>query len=87
MKSLSLLSLLSFIFGTLHAQEAGLVAAWNFDKIEKTEIVKPLERRKIPSPEVVADPQASKIVIGRIALDKLTALAELAEVRYVAPTQ
>jgi hypothetical protein len=28
------------------------VAQWNFDNVEKNEIVKPLERRKIPSPEI-----------------------------------
>ena len=48
MKDIALLLLLPFISGTLQAQ----IAAWHFDKIEKTEIVKPLERRKIPSPEV-----------------------------------
>jgi hypothetical protein len=35
--------------------------------------------------EVVADPKSAKLVIGRIALDKLAALAELGEVRYIAP--
>ncbi|HKP12475.1 MAG TPA: hypothetical protein VJZ91_10210, partial [Blastocatellia bacterium] len=35
--------------------------------------------------EVVAEPKSAKLVIGRIALDKLAALAEVAEVRYVAP--
>jgi hypothetical protein len=28
------------------------VAQWNFDTIEKNEVIKPLERRKIPSPEI-----------------------------------
>ncbi|MEY4541899.1 MAG: hypothetical protein RLZZ306_3656, partial [Bacteroidota bacterium] len=28
------------------------VAQWNFDSVEKNEVVKPLERRKIPSPEI-----------------------------------
>ncbi|HJQ22802.1 MAG TPA: VIT and VWA domain-containing protein [Blastocatellia bacterium] len=35
--------------------------------------------------EVVADPKSAKLIIGRIALDKLAALAEAAEVRYIAP--
>jgi Ca-activated chloride channel homolog len=35
--------------------------------------------------EVVLDPQTSKLVIGRIAIEKLAALTELKEVRYVAP--
>jgi hypothetical protein len=35
--------------------------------------------------EVIAEPKTAKLVIGRIALDKLTAIAELSEVRYVAP--
>ncbi|HKQ08551.1 MAG TPA: VIT and VWA domain-containing protein [Blastocatellia bacterium] len=35
--------------------------------------------------EVVADPKSAKLIIGRIALDKLAALAELGEVRYIAP--
>lgn len=52
MKKQILLALLSAITATLQGQEKGLVAEWTFDKIEKTEIVKPLERRKIPSPEI-----------------------------------
>ena len=28
------------------------VASWNFDVVEKNEVIKPLERRKIPSPEI-----------------------------------
>jgi Concanavalin A-like lectin/glucanases superfamily len=28
------------------------VAQWNFDSVEKNEVIKPLERRKIPSPEI-----------------------------------
>lgn len=35
--------------------------------------------------EIVLNPKTAKLVIGRIAVDKLTALAELATVRYVAP--
>ena len=35
--------------------------------------------------EVLLDPKSTKLVIGRIALDKLEALAELKQVRYLAP--
>ncbi|HXG66206.1 MAG TPA: hypothetical protein VNO70_13980, partial [Blastocatellia bacterium] len=35
--------------------------------------------------EVVLDPKTAKLVIGRVPLDKLAALAELGVVRYVAP--
>ncbi|MGI8997705.1 MAG: VWA domain-containing protein, partial [Pyrinomonadaceae bacterium] len=35
--------------------------------------------------EVILDPQSAKLIIGRITIDKLSALAELKAVRYVAP--
>ena len=35
--------------------------------------------------EVVLDPKSSKIIIGRVPIEKLAALAELKTVRYVAP--
>jgi Ca-activated chloride channel homolog len=35
--------------------------------------------------EVVLDPKTAKVVIGRLAVDKLAAIAELKWVRYVAP--
>ena len=35
--------------------------------------------------EVIAEPKASKLIIARVALERLAALAEVAEVRYVAP--
>jgi Uncharacterized protein containing a von Willebrand factor type A (vWA) domain len=35
--------------------------------------------------EVIADSKTAKLVIGRVALDKLAAIAELSEVRYLAP--
>jgi Ca-activated chloride channel family protein len=35
--------------------------------------------------EVIAEPKASKLILARVALDRLAALAEVAEVRYVAP--
>jgi len=35
--------------------------------------------------EVILDPAASKLLIGRLPLEKLEALAELAAVKYIAP--
>jgi Ca-activated chloride channel homolog len=35
--------------------------------------------------EVVLDPKSSKLVIGRVAIDKVQTLAELSFVRYIAP--
>jgi hypothetical protein len=35
--------------------------------------------------EVVLDPKSAKLVIGRLPIEKLAALAELKAVRYVAP--
>jgi Ca-activated chloride channel family protein len=44
-----------------------------------------LEELKKLGFEVVLDPQSAKMVIGRIALDKLAALAEVKAVRYISP--
>ena len=35
--------------------------------------------------EVVLDPKTAKMIIGRLPIDKLAALAELKSVRYIAP--
>jgi hypothetical protein len=35
--------------------------------------------------EVVLDPKTAKMIIGRLPLEKLAALAELKSVRYIAP--
>jgi hypothetical protein len=35
--------------------------------------------------EVVLDPKTAKMIIGRLPIEKLAALAELKSVRYVAP--
>ncbi|HEX8853039.1 MAG TPA: hypothetical protein VF754_06105, partial [Pyrinomonadaceae bacterium] len=51
--------------------------------VEKTPEV--LEKLKALGFEVVLDPQSSKMVIGRIALEKLSELTELDEVRYISP--
>lgn len=44
-----------------------------------------LEELKKLGFEVVLDPQSAKMVIGRIALDKLAALGEVKAVRYISP--
>jgi Ca-activated chloride channel family protein len=35
--------------------------------------------------EVILDPQSSKLIVGRLPIEKLAALAELSSVKYVAP--
>jgi hypothetical protein len=35
--------------------------------------------------EAILDPQSSKLIIGRLSVNKLAALAELPAVRYIAP--
>ena len=44
-----------------------------------------LERLKQLGFEVILDPKSVKMLIGRVPLEKLAALAEIKEVRYVAP--
>ena len=56
------------------------VQVWLFDKTPEA-----LEELKRLGFEIVLDPKTSKMVIGRIAIEKLSALAELKSVRYVAP--
>ena len=53
---------------------------WLTEKSEAT-----LAKLKALGFEVVLDPKSSRLVIGRLPIDKLAALAEIAEVRYVAP--
>lgn len=48
----TILSICCFLQITQIFGQSKPVAQWNFDAVEKTEIVKPLERRKIPSPEI-----------------------------------
>ena len=45
------LTILSFLPLVLFAQNKP-TASWNFDTVENIEVVKPLERRLIPSPEI-----------------------------------
>ncbi len=56
------------------------VQIWLTDKSEDT-----LAKLKQLGFEVVLDPKTAKLLIGRISIDKLEALAELKIVRYVAP--
>ena len=56
------------------------VQIWLTEKSDAT-----LAKLKALGFEVVLDPKSAKLVIGRLSIEKLAALAEIAEVRYVAP--
>ena len=56
------------------------IQIWLTEKSAET-----LAKLKDLSFEVVLDPQSAKLVIGRISIEKLAALAELKSVRYVGP--
>jgi Ca-activated chloride channel family protein len=56
------------------------IQVWLFDKTPEA-----LEELKKLGFDVVLNPTTSKLVIGRIAIEKLSALAELKSVRFVAP--
>jgi hypothetical protein len=56
------------------------IQLWLTEKSEET-----LAELKKLGFEVVLDPKTAKLVIGRLPIDKLGALAELKFVRYVAP--
>ena len=56
------------------------IQIWLTDKSDET-----IHRLKELGFEVVLDPKTAKLVIGRLSIEKLTALAELKSVRYVAP--
>jgi Concanavalin A-like lectin/glucanases superfamily len=47
-----LLTLLNILLASNLFGQSKPVAQWNFDAIEKNEVIKPLERRNIPSPEI-----------------------------------
>jgi TonB family protein len=53
---------------------------WLSDKSAAT-----IEQLKTLGVEVILDPQSSKVIIGRLAVEKLEVLAELSVVRYIAP--
>ncbi|MGQ0763127.1 MAG: VIT and vWA domain-containing protein [Acidobacteriota bacterium] len=56
------------------------VQIWLTEKSEAT-----LAKLKALGFEVVLDPKSAKLVIGRLSIEKLATLADIAEVRYVAP--
>jgi hypothetical protein len=56
------------------------IQIWLTDKTEET-----LKQLKELGFEVVLDPRSAKLLIGRLPIEKLEALAELTFVRYVAP--
>ncbi len=56
------------------------IQVWLADKSAAT-----IEQLKKLGFEVILDPQSSKVIIGRLPIEKLAALAELAVVKYVAP--
>jgi Ca-activated chloride channel family protein len=56
------------------------IQVWLTDKSVET-----IERLKKLGFEAILDPQSSKLIIGRLPIEKLAALAELPAVRYVRP--
>jgi Ca-activated chloride channel family protein len=56
------------------------IQVWLFDKTPEA-----LDQLKALGFEIVLDPKTSKLVIGRIAIERLSALAELKSVRFIAP--
>jgi TonB family protein len=56
------------------------IQVWLMDKSAET-----IEQLKKFGFEVILDPQSSKVIIGRLPIEKLAALSELPAVRYIAP--
>jgi TonB family protein len=56
------------------------IQVWLTDKSAET-----LEQLKKLGFEAILDPQSSKLIIGRLPIERLEALAELPAVRYIAP--
>ncbi len=56
------------------------IQIWLTDKSDET-----LAQLKALGFEVVLDPKTAKLVIGRLSIEKLAALADLKSVRYIAP--
>src|SRR5262249_53633108 len=56
------------------------IQVWLVDKSAAT-----IEQLKKLGFEVILDPQSSKVIIGRLPIEKLAALAELPVVKYVSP--
>ena len=55
---------------------------WLTDKSEET-----LAKLRELGFEIVLNPKSAKLIIGRVPLDKLQALAELDSVRYISPVE
>ena len=56
------------------------IQVWLTDKSAAT-----IEQLKKLGFEVILDPQASKVIIGRLPVENLAALAERVAVKYIAP--
>jgi hypothetical protein len=56
------------------------IQVWLADKSAET-----IEQLKKLGFEAILDPQSSKLIIGRLPIERLAALAEIPAVRYVAP--
>ena len=56
------------------------IQIWLTDKSDET-----IAKLKELGFEVVLDPKTAKLIIGRLPIEKLAALAELKSLRYVAP--
>ena len=56
------------------------IQIWLTDKSEET-----LAKLKALGFEVVLDPKTAKLIIGRVAIEKLEALTEMKSIRYGAP--
>jgi len=56
------------------------IQVWLSDKSDET-----LAKLKELGFEIILNPKSAKMVIGRVPIEKLQALAELQTVRYVAP--
>jgi hypothetical protein len=56
------------------------IQVWLIDKSAET-----IEQLKKLGFETLLDPQSSKLIIGRLPVEKLAALVELPAVRYIAP--
>ena len=56
------------------------IQIWLLDKSDET-----MAKLKELGFEIVLEPKTAKLVIGRLPIEKLAALAELKSVRYVAP--
>src|SRR5262245_51661738 len=56
------------------------IQVWLTDKSAET-----IEQMKKLGFEVILDPHSSKVIVGRLPIEKLAALLELPAVKYIAP--